>query len=132
MWLALTPVARAQIAPDADSLAAHVETGVGVDITNEQFYEDAFIDTTFLDRQLVNSPESRIAGLLALVLAGTRAQRSTSYELRSALSLGDKLQRGLFELAWRQQFDPSWRWSVDPRFEYRHDRTFDRDLEETR
>jgi hypothetical protein len=133
MWLALTlPVARAESAPVADSLAVRVETGVGVDFTNEQFYEDAFIDTTFLQRQLVNTPESRVAGLLSLIVAGTRAQRTTSYELRNIVSLGDKLQRALFELAWRQDYDPTWRWSLDPRFEYRHDRTFDRDLEETR
>jgi hypothetical protein len=114
-----------------DSLAVHVETGVGVDVTNEQFYEDAFVDTTFLGRQLLNTPETRVAGLLSVFIAGTRAERTTGYELRNELNIGDKLQRSLLELDWRQDFDPTWRWSLDPRFEYRHDQTFGRDLEET-
>jgi hypothetical protein len=57
-------VGRCAGAPGPDTIGVRIETGAGTDITNEQYYEDAFIDTTFLrvsdhrehpDRTIVNS-----------------------------------------------------------------------------
>jgi signal transduction histidine kinase len=56
-----TARAATPFAPGPDSVRVHIEDGAGVDVTNEQFYEDAFVDTTFLGRKLVGTPEARVA-----------------------------------------------------------------------
>ena len=116
----------------ADSLRIRLESGMSADVSNEQFYEDSFTDTTFLGRRLVSTPETRYAGVLYAGLEGTRAARRVRYQLHNELSYGDRLQRDALELAWVDDFAPAWRFSVVPRAEYRRDQTFGRDLEEWR
>jgi hypothetical protein len=117
-----------------DTMAVRLEFGGRADVTNEQYvsYEDAFVDTTFLVRQLVSTPERRYAGVLTTVLAGTRNGRATRYELRNDLSLGNLVQREALGLTWRSDVGPDWSLFAAPFVEYRHDRTFDRDRQELR
>jgi hypothetical protein len=130
--IALIGPGRAAAQTLRDTVAVHLEDGAGVDVTNELYYEDAFIDTTFLGRRLRGTPETRFSRLVSLSVDGTRDHRSTSYSLRHELTLGDLLQGGALGLTWRRAPDSSWRIQFDPSLEYRHDRTFDRDLEEWR
>jgi hypothetical protein len=102
-----------------------------VDATNESYYEDAFIDTTFLGRRLVGTPETRTAGVVSASWAGTRDARATQYRAQTEVSLGDLLEREFAALSWRNA-GSSWTWIVDPSGEHRHDRTFGRSLEEWR
>jgi hypothetical protein len=125
------PVRAAADVP-TDSARVRFECGAATDLTNELYYEDAFIDTTFLGRRLRSTPEARYAAVLAATLEGTRAHRTASYQLQQELSLGDRLQRNTASLAFRMQPSPGWQLQLGPRLEYRHDRTFDRDLEEWR
>jgi len=125
------PVSETRAAPDTSRW--RVEAGVGTDVTNEQFYEDAFLaDTTVFGRRLVSTPEARYAGVFDVRLEGTRARRALRYQLHHALSLGDLLQRGLLDLECDYDFAPDWRLRFAPRAELRHDRTFGRDLTEAR
>lgn len=130
--IAWATVVRAAPLPGPDTSTVRVEVGPGVDLTNEIYYEDAFVDTTFLGRRLVDTPEARSAGVLLTVLQGTRGERSTRYVLQNELTLGDRIQRDVLSLAWRQDLSPSWRISLDPSAEWRRDRTFDRDQQEWR
>jgi hypothetical protein len=115
-----------------DTIGVRLENGVGLEVTNEQYYEDAFVDTTFLGRRLRGTPETRLASVVALAVEGTRADRGTSYALRHDLTLGNRLLRGAAGLDWRQELGPDWRVDLAPAIDYRHDRTFDRDREEWR
>jgi len=115
----------------ADTLRFRVEAGMRSDWTTEQFYEETFTDTTFLARRLVATPETRIAGALSTLLAGTRSGRRQSFQLGSDLILGDRLSRGVLHGTFRHDAD-SWRWTTIPRAEYERDRTFERDLERVR
>jgi hypothetical protein len=135
VWLGtllLTPAPGTGAAAPADTLGLRFEVGAASDLTNELFYEDAFIDTTFLGRRQVSSPETRVAGVLFATLDGTRRDRAARFSLQNELRLGDKLQRNALQLTWNDDFSPDWRLSLNPRLEYRNDRTFDRDLEEWR
>jgi hypothetical protein len=133
----VTPTAHALPAAvarpsDPDTMRLQLEVGAGTDVTNELYYEDAFVDTTFLERRLVSSPESRVAGLLRASLVGTRGQRTTSYQLLNDLSVGDRVQRDALTMMLRHAIGPDWKLSMRPALELRHDQTFDRDLEEWR
>src|SRR5207249_2634568 len=107
-----------------------IEVGVSTDLTNEQFYEESYSDTTFHPRRLVSTPESRAAGVLLASLNGTRGQGTAQYQVQNLLSVGDKVRHELLELGWRHDLTPEWRYALSPKLEYRRDRTFDRDLEE--
>ena len=135
--LALTLLAGAGIARgddlgEPDTLRFLLETGITTDITNEIYYQDAFVDTTFLERRLVGTPEARCAGVVAMALDGTRGGRRASYRIQNELSLGDKLQREALSMIWRDQFGAGWRLMLAPALEWRHDRTLGRDQEEWR
>jgi hypothetical protein len=131
--LSLLPAAaRGAAAPGPDTVGVRIEAGAGTDITNELYYEDAFIDTTFLGRQRVDTPETRYAGILYAAVQGTRGERRATYQLQNELSIGDKVQRDVLSMSWRDDFAPGWRAVVNPTLEWRHDRTFDRDQEEWR
>ncbi|MBI1796123.1 MAG: hypothetical protein HY076_07835 [Candidatus Eisenbacteria bacterium] len=116
--------------PGPDTSHVHLEIGPGMDLTNELYYQDAYVDTTFLRRQLVATPETRFAGVWLGALQGTRGERSTSYLLQNELSLGDLIQRDALALAWRQEVASGWRLLLDPAVAWRHDRTFDRNDQE--
>jgi hypothetical protein len=102
-----------------------------MDATNESYYEEAFIDTTFLGRQLVETPETRYAAVWSGAWDGTRRHRSALYHLQTDVTLGDRLEREFVMLHWRD-VGPDWTWSLDPDAEHRRDRTFGRDLAEWR
>lgn len=102
-----------------------------MDATNESYYEEAFIDTTFLERRLVDTPEARYAGIWSGAWTGTRRNGSSQYHLQTDVSIGDRLEREYALLHWRD-VGPDWTWSVDPSAEHRRDRTFGRDLAEWR
>ncbi|MGH7731100.1 MAG: hypothetical protein ACRENJ_07605, partial [Candidatus Eiseniibacteriota bacterium] len=116
----------------ADTLGFRLETGATTDITSEYYYEDAFVDTTFLGRRLVDTPEARFAGVVYASLNGTRGGRRAAYQLQNELSLGNKVQRDVLSLSWRDDLAPDWRLAVAPILEWRHDRTFGRDQREWR
>jgi hypothetical protein len=114
-----------------DTVGVHAQLGVRVDATNESYYEDAFIDTTFIGRRLIGTPETRTAGVLSGAWAGTRHARAQQYRAQTDLSIGDRLEREYAGLSWRA-VGTAWTWLLDPSAEHRRDRTFDRDLEEWR
>lgn len=119
-------------AAPADTIGLRLELGAASDMTNELYYEDAFIDTTFLGTRQVSSPEARVAGVLMAALNGTRGAGTARYSLQNELRLGDKLTRNALQLQWTDDLSPDWRLALNPRLEYRSDRTFERDLEEWR
>ena len=118
--------------PGPDTMRVRIETGAGTDLTNELYYQDAFLDTTFLGRQRVSTPEARYAGILVAAVEGTRGERRVVYQLRNELSLGDRIQRDGFTLNWRDDFAEGWRLALLPSIEWRHDQTFGRDEQEWR
>src|SRR5580765_6302825 len=120
------------LATPPDSLRLRVEIGGTTELTNEIFYEDAFVDTTFLGRQQVQTPEVRWAGVAYGGLSGTRGAGATRYDLANELSVGNLLSRETAWLNWRTDLSPDWRLLLGPSFEYRHDRTLDRDMNEWR
>src|SRR5262245_56143895 len=65
-----------------DTVRVGLEVGIGSDVTNEQFYEDAFIDTLPLGRRLVSDPEARVSSVLRTALEGTRDGRAIGYRLQ--------------------------------------------------
>jgi len=125
--LLAAPAAHAQGGPGSDTVAVYVETGASAEYYNEMFYEDAYIDTTFLGRRMVDTPEPRYAGMLYTLVQGTRGERRSAYRIANELSLGDKVQREALGIDWRSQLAPDWRLAVHPAFEWRHDRSFERD-----
>jgi hypothetical protein len=126
------PVIHADRLPGADTVAVRFEVGASSEYTNELYYDDAYADTTFLGRRLVETPEPRHAGVLYTVIEGTRGRRRASWQIQNELSLGDKLKRDALGIVWRDDFAPDWRLVLTPGFEWRHDRSFDRDQEEMR
>jgi hypothetical protein len=85
--LIASPAARAASEPGPDTLGFRLETGATTDITSEYYYEDAFIDTTFLGRRLVDTPEARYAGALYATLNGTRGERDAQRQDELAHSI---------------------------------------------
>jgi len=130
--LATAAAQRPAFAQAPDTVGVRFELGAASDMTNELYYEDAFIDATFLGTRRVSTPETRVAGVLTTALNGTRGGGSARYSLQNELRLGDKLTRNALQFLWNDDFSPDWRLSLNPRIEYRNDRTFDRDLEEWR
>jgi hypothetical protein len=94
------------------------------------FYEDAFIDTTFLGRRLVGTPETRWAGVALLALERGTVAGPDRLAAQLDASLGDRLQRGALSAVVRREAGLAWTLGVQPRVEYRRDRTFGRDLEQ--
>src|SRR5207249_876881 len=79
LGLALIAVVdRASAADGPDSLRVRVELGANTDYTNELFYEDTFDSTAFTGRHLVDSPETRYAGVLFTRLTGGRGDLLTA------------------------------------------------------
>jgi hypothetical protein len=136
LTIALVPALQAApawaAAGDGDTLGVRLELGATTDVTNELYYEDAFIDTTFLGRRQISTPETRVSGVALAMLTGTRRGRAARFSLTNELRIGDKLQRNALQLSWIDDLAPVWRLSLNPRIEYRNDQTFDRDLQEWR
>lgn len=120
------------MAAPLDTIQLRTLVGSRADITNESYYEDAFVDTTFLGRRVVGTPEQRYAAVVAATVTGTRNGRETRYRLQTEVSVGNRLQRGYAGLHWRHRLGTEWTASWSPSLEYRDDRSFDRDLQEWR
>lgn len=116
----------------ADSVAWRIEAGASSEYTNELFFEDALVDTTFLGRRLVESPEARGAAVLAVAARGTRGGGVARWDVANELSIGNLVQRNALSGAWRSEATPEWLWSAAPRVEWRRDRSLGRDLTEWR
>ena len=122
--------APARIVPD--SVRVRVEIGASTDATNEQFFEETYVDTVLLGRRLVSTPETRNAGILLTRVFGARRNGTLAYDVQNFVSLGSRLSQEMLTATWAHDVTQEWRYVLLPRFEYRHDRTFDRDLEEWR
>ncbi len=131
--VASTPAVAAaaeRVAPDTSR--AHYEIGASVDVANEQFYEDAFVDTIALGRRLVSDPETRTAALARASIEGTRGDGATVYRADAAGTFGDRVRSADAGLDWRHTVSDAWQWKLSPRAGYRKDQTFGRDLEQSR
>lgn len=102
--------------------------GLGTDVSNEIFVEDAYVDTTFLERRLVGSPEARWAATDVLTFEGVSRPGGLRYRIQQDASVGDLMQRGALGGYIEIPAGLSDSWRIAPRLEYRHDRTFERDL----
>ena len=116
----------------ADSSTIRFELGARSEVSNESYYEDAFVDTTFLGRRRVGTPEWRHASVIAGMWNGTRGHQSTQYQLLGEANYGNLVQRGALSARFRVRPGDDWVFFLQPNAEYRHDRTFGRDLEEWR
>ena len=108
----------------ADSLSVHWEAGTAAEVSNEQFYESAIDDTTFLGRKLYSDPETRLAVVaLAEVFRSWQDGRWLARFTPSA-SVGEKATRlgAIASIGGR----PSeiYRFVLEPRFEYQRDASF--------
>lgn len=134
-WVALAILTSlAAFAPArsaADSLSVRWQVGAASDVTNEQYYLDAYVDTTFLGRRLSGTPEFRSAAVASLELGG-RNSRAWAYTLRPDLSVGDKVLRGAVAGSIRHESSAGWGWRVDPALELLRDRSFGYDRRELR
>jgi hypothetical protein len=115
-----------------DTSRVHAEIGASTDVSNEQFYEEAFIDTVALGRRLVSDPETRVASLARASIEGTRGDGTTAYRADAGGTWGNRVRGGDLGLDWRHTVSETWQWKLSPRAEYRKDETFGRDLERTR
>jgi hypothetical protein len=115
-----------------DTLRVSFELGAATEVTTEQFFEDVFLDSVALGLRRVSTPQSWYAGVWHTAVAGTRGNRDTGFRLENEASWGDRVRRDLMWLDWRRVGSAPWTWAATPRAEYRHDRTFGRDLEESR
>uniref|UniRef100_A0A832MNU0 Uncharacterized protein n=1 Tax=Eiseniibacteriota bacterium TaxID=2212470 RepID=A0A832MNU0_UNCEI len=116
----------------SDSVVWRIEIGVASEYTNELFFEDAFVDTTFLGRRLVESPEARGAAVFSVAARGSHGAGAGRWDVANELSLGNLVQRNALSGLWRSEATPEWLWSAAPRVEWRRDRSFGRDLAEWR
>jgi hypothetical protein len=126
VWLAASTPAAAQ---EADSSFVHFELGAASDVTNEQFYEATFDDTTLTGRQLSSSPEFRAAAVGAVEGVG-RFTRGPRLWFREEATYGDKLKRSYtrFDLSGTPR--SGLRLSLSPQLDLRHDRSFGDDRRE--
>ena len=130
LWPVAAAAADAPRAPD--STRWRFEIGAGADVSNERYFEDTSIVVIGAARPVrVDAPERRAAAVAAATVEGLRGG-ALSYRLRQDLALGDRITRAALDGQVRHAPNEAWRVSLSPRAEYRHDRTFDRDLEELR
>ena len=119
--------------PDGrDSLRVHIEAGVMTEVTNEQFYEDAYQDTTFLGRRLQGTPETSRAAVYLADVSGFFAHGRREYHLQQEVTLGDKLVRVAANGTIRLRPTNDWRLSLEPTLEGGRDRSFGLDRRELR
>jgi len=126
LWFAACPPAAAQV---ADTSYIRFELGAASDVTNEQFYEATFDDTTLTGRRLASSPEVRAAAVGAVEGVG-RLGRGPRLWFREEGTFGDKLMRSYtrFDLSGTPR--SGLRLSLSPQLDLRHDRSFGDDRRE--
>lgn len=115
----------------ADTLRAQLELGGSTDYSNEIFYEDD-VDTTFLKRQLVASPQAQISGVGRVTIDGTHAGRAAAYHVQNDVSIGNLVQSDVLELRGATGSELDTRYDLVSELGWRHDQSFDRDFTELR
>jgi len=115
-----------------DSLFVHSEAGASSDLSNEQFYEDTYTDTTFLGRRLRGTPEMRSASVFAAEIGGSHGAGRWEYRLRPEAVLGDKVARGATAASLKFRPDDHWRLRMEQQVEYLRDRSYGLDRRESR
>jgi hypothetical protein len=126
LGLVLVPPASAQ---RADTSFVRWEAGAASDVTNEQFYEATYDDTTLTGRKLASSPEVRAAAVAALEAAGRIAGGARLW-FREEGTYGDKLKRSYTRFDVSGTPRPGMRLSLAPQLDLRHDRSFGDDRRE--
>ncbi len=132
MGLLASAVPTLGLADELDRPRFRFEVGAGTETSNEMFFEDSFVDTTFLGRRLVGTPETRWAALGSLTFEGRRDAGLVRYRLQQDASVGDRLQRGSFSGTVQGPVGVASTWHLAPRLEYRRDQTFGRDVTQWR
>jgi len=107
-----------------DSLTVRVEVGTASEVSNEQFYESAIDDTTFLGRRLHDAPETRVAAVGLLELVRTFAGGRWHARFVPNVSLGDEALRAAASASIRGEAGERLRVALEPRMEYRRDDGF--------
>lgn len=115
----------------ADSTSVHVEVGSAGEVSNEQFFEDVYSDTTFLGRRLHGSPENRVAGVASGEF-GWYTRGGGSLLVRPDLAFGNRLSRVATSATWRRPIAEGWRLGLDPQVSWERDRSFGVDRREAR
>ena len=128
----LVTSARTAESTGLDSARTRFEVGFATDVTNEQYYEEDYTDTTFLGRRLRELPESRSAGVAAMEWVRRGASGRWGMEWRPEVSFGDRTQRAgaAGRIRWLHANGGSV--SIEPRIEWRDDHSFDLERTEWR
>jgi hypothetical protein len=126
---ALALGAHSAAAQEPDSSFVHFELGAASDVTNEQFYEATFDDTTITGRHLSSSPETRAAVVGAMEGAGL-IKRGPRLWFREEATYGDKLKRSYTRFDLSGTPNRGLRLSLSPQLDQRHDRSFGDDRRE--
>lgn len=116
---------RATHASVPDSVAVHFEIGTTTEVSNEQFYESAIDDTTFLGRRLHATPETRVAAVARAEWIRASPDRRLEWSLSPNASIGDKAVRLATTGLLRARPSEQVRYSLEPRFEYQRDESFE-------
>lgn len=116
----------------ADSVRVHIEAGISTDVTNEQFYEDVYTDTTFLGRRLQGTPETSRAAVYLADVGGFYAGGRREYHLQQEVTLGNNLMRAATSGTIRLRPNEDWRLSLEPALEALRDHSFGLDRRELR
>lgn len=115
------PCARALA---ADSLSVRVEVGTATAVSNEQFYESAIDDTTFLGRRLHDAPEARVAAVLLADLFRSFGEGRWQVRFSPDVSIGDEAVRAAASASLRGRPSERVLVTLEPRAEYRRDEGF--------
>ena len=117
-------VTRSAPALAADSLAVRVEVGTATEVSNEQFYESAIDDTTFLGRRLHDTPEARVAAVALADLFRTFGEGRWQVRFSPDVSIGDEAVRAAASASLRGRPGDRVLVTLEPRAEYRRDEGF--------
>jgi hypothetical protein len=126
LLLAVASPARAQ---EPDTSFVRYEVGAASDVTNEQYYEATFDDTTLTGRHLASTPELRAAVVAAVEGVG-RLARGPRLWFREEGTFGSKLMRSYTRLDLSGTPRRGMRLSLAPQLDLRHDRSFGDDRRE--
>jgi len=119
-------------APERDSTRFRIELGAATDVTNEQYFEESYSDTTFQSRLLREVPEHRSAAVAAIEWTHRSASSGRSWWWRPELSIGDHVRRVSSTARWTHDDGLSSAWAVEPRVEWLEDESFGLDRREWR
>lgn len=115
-----------------DSSHVRFELGFSTDLTNEQYFEESYTDTTFQARTLRDLPERRSAGVAAMEWALRGGSGTWGLWWRPEVSIGDKVRRASAAGRVVHMDGTIETWSLEPRVEWREDESFDLERREWR